>query len=243
MTLARRLILLAAPAALFAAPAQAWPFNETVKGSGRIVTETRALSGYQGVTVRGPFKVVLRQSGREGVEVRADDNLQALIETAVVDGNTLQIGMKKGADLAGRNQVLVTVDLVSLRWLTLGGSGDVSGPGLKTTLLDVAIGGSGSLRLPDLQTRALSLSIGGSGHFESSGHTRKLSVVIGGSGDVQADALDADEVSVSIGGSGGAQVHANKTLKVAIGGSGGVTYSGDPAVSTSVAGSGTVKRR
>ena len=188
------------------------------------------------------MKVVLRQGTREGVAVSADDNLLPLIETTVERG-TLKIGPKKGTSYSTRNPVTVTVDFVTLKELTVGGSGDVVAQGIKAAALDVAIGGSGSVRFPDLQARTLSLAIGGSGDFETSGRAQKFSIGVGGSGSVRADRLDADEVSVSIGGSGDASVRANRTLDVSVGGSGDVVYSGDAVVKASIAGSGSVKKR
>jgi len=240
------LILLAAtPLAFFTASAFARP-GEIVTGSGRIVTQTRAVSGYQAVAVDGALNVVLRQIGREGVEVRADDNLQALIETKVVkgrNGGTLEIGPKEGASFSNEKEIVVTVDLISLRSLTLGGSGDATGHGIKTELLDVVMGGAGDVRLPDLKAGSLKVSIAGSGTFEASGRGSRFEIEIAGSGDVNAERFDADDVTVGIAGSGNANVKANKTLKVSIAGSGDVTYSGDAKVARSIAGSGSVARR
>jgi hypothetical protein len=214
----------------------------SVTGSGKVQTETRALTGFHGVSVKGSMKVVLRQGSREGVEVSADSNLLPLIETRIRNG-TLEIGTVKNANYSTRNPVLVTVDLITLKNLAISGSGDVTAKGVKVSILDVAIGGSGSAHLPDLQARSLSLSIGGSGDVDTSGRTHRFSISVGGSGSVRADALEADDVSVAIGGSGDASVKANRTLDVSVAGSGDVVYSGDAVVKSSIAGSGTVKKR
>ena len=238
---------LLAAAAVAPAHAEGGWFNRvlgfnSVKGSGKLQSEVREVAGFQGVAVKGPMKVVLRQGTREGVEVSADDNLLPLIETTV-DRGVLKIGAKRGTSYSTRNAVTVTVDFVTLKELAVGGSGDVLAQGIKAAALEVAIGGSGSVRFPDLQARTLSLSIGGSGDFETSGRAQKFSIGVGGSGSVRADRLDADDVSVSIGGSGDASVRANRTLDVSVGGSGDVVYSGDAVVKTSIAGSGSVKKR
>ena len=238
--------LLAAAAALPAHAEGGWLNHvlgiNSIAGSGRPKTEAREVGNFQGVAIKGPMKIVLRQGTREGVEVSADDNLLELIETAVERG-TLKIGPKKGVSYSSRSPVTVTVDFIALKDLAVGGSADVVGQGIKAAALDVAIGGSGSVRLPELQTRTLSLAIGGSGDFETSGRAVKLSIGVGGSGSVRAERLDADDVSVSIGGSGDASVRANRTLDVAVAGSGDVVYSGDAIVKTSIAGSGSVKKR
>jgi hypothetical protein len=213
---------------------------------GRPVTQARAVGSFEAVTVNSPFDVVLRQCDREAVEVLAVDKLQALIETTVVDrrqGRTLEIGLKKGVTLFTLRKVVVTVDVVNLRALTVNGSGDVSGNGLKAARLDVSVAGAGDVRLKELQADALSLAIAGSGDIEASGRAARLAIDIAGSGDVATASLDADEVSVRIAGSGDVDVIARKTLAVSISGSGDVTYRGDPQVTRSIAGSGTLTRR
>lgn len=211
-------------------------------GSGKLQAESRVLTGFQAITVSGSINVVLRQGNREGIEVSADNNLLPLIETQVENG-TLRIRPKAGASYLTRNPVQVSVDLITLKSLSVGGSGEVSARGLKADKIDVTIGGSGGVKFADLQTRALELAIGGSGSFSAKGRADKLDLSVGGSGGVLADALDADDVSITIGGSGGAVVKANRRLDVAIAGSGSVVYSGEAVVSKSIAGSGRVMKR
>lgn len=231
-------------AGFLTAPAQA--ADAATAASGGPVTQTRTVGAFDGVTVQGPFEVVLRQREREAVEVLASEKLQGLIETTVVErrqGRTLEIGLKKGVTLFLAPKVVVTVDVATLRRLAVDGSGDVSAAGLKLAKLDVSVAGSGDVRLSELQADALSLGIAGSGDIAASGRATRLTIDVAGSGDVKAAALDADEVSVSIAGSGDADVTARKTLSVSVAGSGDVTYGGDPQVKRSIAGSGTVARR
>lgn len=217
-------------------------FGSVTVGSGNVTSETRAASGFQEVAVGGSMKVLLRQSGREGVEVSADNNLLSLIETRVSNG-TLHIEMKRGANYTSRNPVTVTVDFIALKALSLGGSATLTGTSLKGAKLGVSIGGSGSVKLNEVQLRALDVSIGGSGSFAASGRSPRLSISIGGSGGALTERLDADVVSVSVAGSGGAVVKANRTLDASVAGGGDVVYSGDAVAKTSKAGSGTITKR
>ena len=99
----RRLALCAALGPLFAGTAAgAWGTSETLRGSGTVVTEPRAISGFDAISTRGGIDVVVRQSGKEAVEVQADDNLLAVLETRVVSGakgRTLEIAFKKGYNI------------------------------------------------------------------------------------------------------------------------------------------------
>lgn len=220
--------------------------GDRIAGSGKLASESRAVNGFQAVALRGSMKLVLRQGTREGIELRADDNLLTLIETTVVDRRgvpTLELGFKKGADFSTRNPVVATIDLITLKALSISGSGDIVGDALKTPGLAVAITGSGNVRLKQLVADEVSAKVSGSGDIEFTGRTGKLGISISGSGDVKTRALEADDVSVSVAGSGDADVTARKTLTVSIAGVGNVNYTGDATVKSSIAGHGSVTKR
>lgn len=254
MKLITTLAALLGTAVLFAAPAAraddgavrlqhvGW---SSVTGSGKLQTEARNVAGFQAITTRGSIKLVLRQGAREGVELRADDNLLPLIEARVVDHGgvpTLEIGAKDGTSYSSRNPVVATVDLIALRALTLAGSSDVACEALKAPNLQIAVSGSGNLRMRQLDIDQLAVKVSGSGNVDFSGRAGTLGLKIAGSGDANTRALEADDVAVSVAGSGDVTVNARKTLSVSVAGSGSVAYTGAAAVTSSVAGSGRVKK-
>lgn len=237
-----RRLLLAACTATLAIGVQA----ASTAGSGQVASETRAVAGFDRIATRGSIDLVVRQAQREAIEVKADDNLLALVETTVEqrgDTRTLTIGLRRGESVRTRHDIVVTVDVVSLKSIAAAGSGDVLLEALKTPALSISLSGSGDARLKQLAAGELSISVSGSGDVQAAGTASMLKLSIAGSGDVRAFDLVADDVSVRIAGSGDAKVTANKTLKVSIAGSGDVQYSGSGAVSSSVVGNGTVSRR
>jgi hypothetical protein len=241
-------LLAAALALTVAAPARAGEDTVLrigfggVTGSGKIQTDTRAVSGFQAISLKTSANLVLRQGSREGVELRADDNVLPLIETRVVDG-TLEIRGRDGASYSTKTKPVITVDLIRLSGLSVSGSGDIRGDGLTSPALKIAVSGAGDIRLNKLAVDDLGIKVTGSGDVRFNGRAGKLGIAIAGSGDVATAGLEADEVSVSISGSGNASVNARKTLAVSIAGSGDVTYSGDAVPKTSIAGSGTVRKK
>jgi hypothetical protein len=217
-----------------------------VAGSGTPRSESRAVASFQAIALNGSLKLVLRQGARVALELRADDNLLPLIEARVVNRGgvaTLEIGPRRGTNLAPRSEMTVTVDMVTLAALSVNGSGDVVCDELKTTALRVHLAGSGKLVLRGLAADELALKLSGSGEAQIKGRTGKLNVVVAGSGDVDAGELEADDAKVSIAGSGDVSVNARKTLAVSIAGSGDVAYRGTAVVTSSVAGSGSVHKR
>jgi hypothetical protein len=246
-------VALAIAAVATAASAQADPPTEplqpvawrSVTGSGQLRSEARAVTGFQAISVRGSITLVLRQGAREGVELRADDNLLPLLEARVVDHGgvpTLEIGAKDDTEFSSRHPIVATVDLVTLRALNVAGSCDVTSESLKVPGLRVAMAGSGQMRLRQLAVDELSVKVSGSGEIELAGRAATLALAVAGSGNANARGLEADDASVNVAGSGDATVNARKTLNVSIAGSGRVAYTGSAAVKTAIAGSGSVKR-
>ncbi len=217
-----------------------------VTGSGNLANENRVVTGFQAIALRTSMKLVLRQGTREGIELRADDNVLPLIETTVVDRGgvpTLEITTKKGTSLSTRLPVVATIDLISLRALSISGSGDVTSEALKTPGLALAISGSGQVKLMQLAAEEVSANVSGSGDITLGGRTGRLRVAISGRGNVDTRALEADDVTLNVAGSGDADVTARKTLTVSIAGVGNVKYVGDAAVKSSIAGRGSVSKQ
>ncbi|WP_310385485.1 head GIN domain-containing protein [Roseateles sp.] len=245
----RRSIHVAASITLLAvvAPAQAWTwgFNEQVKGSGEVVSETRDLGGFDAISLSGSYKVLVRQGPAVKLEVKADTNLLPLIETRVVEGSkgrTLEIGTKKGFSFSSKTEPQIILVMPQLRSLAIAGSGDVRVEAMKTPELHASVSGSGDIDLVDFSSESLSVQVSGSGDIKASGRTGSFSLSVAGSGDVDARGLQADAVKASIAGSGNASVHAVNSLKISIAGSGDIGYLGSPKVSSSVAGHGVITK-
>lgn len=217
----------------------------SAKGSGKVATDTRVVADFQAIQLNGSLDLVVKQ-GAQSVQLQADDNLLALVETTVENtgqGATLVVRVKRGESFSTRSKMVLTVSVPKLTGVAAEGSGDIQVESFNTPSLKLSLSGSGDARLHKLTTSDLGISIAGSGDVSADGSTVKLKVSIAGSGDVRLSDLKSEEVSVSIAGSGDAAVHASKSLSVSIAGSGDVSYSGNPAVKSTVAGSGSVTRR
>ncbi|XHS78904.1 head GIN domain-containing protein [Burkholderiaceae bacterium UC74_6] len=241
----RRLFLALTATALVAGAAQAhdwsWGNRERVKGSGEIVSETREPGAFDGVATSGDFKIVIRQSSSNKIEIKTDKNILPLIETKI-SGHTLEISVKRGYNISPSNTPQLLVDMPQMRLVSIAGSGDVKVEPMKTGAVEMSISGSGDLKFDSLQSERLGVSVSGSGDVSGSGKTGELKVSVAGSGDVKLRDMPADEAKVSIAGSGDVVVNAAKKLHVSVAGAGDVSYVGSPEISTSIAGSGKVRK-
>src|SRR5512134_21255 len=62
-----------------------------IVGSGVIVTESRPLSGFNALTVTGPLRVIVEQTGAASLDITAEDNVLPLVESEV-RGGRLRLG-------------------------------------------------------------------------------------------------------------------------------------------------------
>lgn len=243
----RHLLSLAALTCASALLLPACALAQRVTGSGQMATETRPVSGYEAVALEASFTVKVRQTGREGLSLTADDNLLPLIESVVETRSgrpTLVLRWKRHSSIQHRSEIVATVDAATVKALATSGSGTVETESLQGEALSLSVAGSGDIRARGLTVASLQTSVAGSGDIVATGATAVLKVSIAGSGDVDTRGLEAEEVKVSIAGSGDAQVTANAALSVSIAGSGDVRYGGRVgAVKTSIVGSGDVTRR
>jgi hypothetical protein len=220
---------------------------QRVTGSGTAATEQRQLPPFQAVALSGSMDLLVRQGSSQVVEVTADDNLLALLETEVRgsgDDARLEVRWKRGSSINTRTPTRLSITVPRLSALSASGSGDMTVERFETPALAIRVSGSSDTFLRGLVTAQLDIAISGSGDVEGSGSATRVGVKVSGSGDIDLEALKADDVAVTISGSGDAAVHADKSLEVRIAGSGDVRYRGDPAkVNAKVAGSGSVSKR
>ena len=253
LILAASIVLLAAAAGLQVQPAAAseriaaaaFGGGEHVKGSGRVVEDRRALSGFTAVRLTGAIDLQLKASDRDAVLVRADDNVAPLIETRVTGGErpALEIGMASGASFRTARTPVVVVEFRTLSELVMRGSGDVRADRISAEDFAVSMSGSGDLRIEAMQAARLASVLSGSGDLVvSSGRAIEQAYRLSGSGDVSAGRLEGHRVQVRISGSGDAVVNASETLEATLTGSGDVAYRGDARVTQRTRGTGSVHK-
>ncbi|MHB8668430.1 MAG: head GIN domain-containing protein [Burkholderiales bacterium] len=244
--LKRAAFVIALCAAALASPAaNAWNwshgFGSPVAGSGRIKTETRAVSGFTGVALSVGASVEILQGNAERVVIQADDNILPLVET-VVENGTLKIRAARGEGSFAASKLNLTVYAKSIDALSIAGGGAIHAAALRSPALKASIAGAGDIGIDALEAGELDVDIAGSGDFSAAGHAARLHASIAGMGDVKAANLDARAVEVSIAGSGDAIVWARDTLRVSVVGAGEVKYYGDARVHRSIVGAGEIKR-
>ncbi|GLR12352.1 hypothetical protein GCM10007907_11420 [Chitinimonas prasina] len=211
------------PAALIALALITPVLAEEVRGSGRVVEQQRPVTDFQSIRSDGVWILDVKVGPAPSVKVKADDNLQPLIET-VVQNKQLHIRFKGGKQ---------TVHLKDDSKLRI----EVTVPKLTAYSHE----GAGKTIFHDINSEQFSLEYEGAGLVTATGRVSKLSVQAAGAGALDLDALKARDVSVSLEGVGAISVYASESLTAAVDGIGSLTYYGKPTkVSKTVSGIGSV---
>jgi Putative auto-transporter adhesin, head GIN domain len=218
--------------------------GERVVGTGDVITETRDVKDFTGVSSSISADIDLRQSSTFKVTIDGQKNVLDLLETEVKDGR-LKISFKKGYSIKYKNALKVHIDAPNFTYLGMAGSGNVESNGtLSGEKLDISISGSGDFNLKTLQYTSLKAGISGSGNVDLGGTAENAELTISGSGDLKAKELKAQSVRCRVSGSGNVSCFVTKDLDALVSGSGDIRYSGSPAsVKKKVSGSGSVEAR
>jgi len=181
--------------------------------------ESRNVSGFDEVELRGVGNLSIEQTGGESLTVEAEKDVIPELTTRVVN-NRLIIGAKPNTAIHTTepiNYKLTVKDLRSLEVL-----------------------GSASVEAEDISTHKLAVTISGAGNVKAGGEAGEQEINILGSGTYHAEDLESREVKIHVAGVGSAIVNVREKLEAEINGVGSVEYIGDPTVEQDVNGAGQV---
>ena len=201
-----------------------------VPGSGEIVFQERAVSGFSQVVFSAPGELTLKQNGDEGLVIEADDNLLQYIKTDV-QGDVLYIGLEPGIiNLYPSKSIQYTLNVDALTRVTLNGSGAIRAGGLIASSLDFDLNGSGDILVGAVTSENTSINLDGSGQFRLNNLiTDQFRTTLDGSGDILIKEAIAKTAWLDIDGSGTLSLTdiIADTFETKIDGSGNSTLGGE----------------
>ena len=209
-----------------------------IRPSGAGTQRSFAAADFSTIELAGADDVDVRVG--PAFSVRAEGAAEVLDRLRIeTDGDTLEIGRKRGASGEGKARILVT--LPRLAGASLAGSGTMTVDRVQGGDLKAELAGSGQLRFRQLGVETLDVDIAGSGSLTATGTARDLDLDIAGSGDFDARGLTATGAEVSIAGSGNVRATVNGRAEVNIMGSGDVDLGSGAKCQVSKMGSGDVR--
>lgn len=174
---------------LFAAMLQAASFE----------TQKREISDFTSIRSSSSVDIILEQTGKVAVEVRAPERYLDRIKTEVKGG---ELNIYIDGSLSYSGEIVVYVQVKDIDNISLYGSGDFMTKGeLITSELTFKVAGSGDFNA-QLNAKVVKGNLNGSGDVKISGITESLSIRQSGSGDLIAANLHLLTCNLSMNGSG-----------------------------------------
>jgi hypothetical protein len=227
---------------LLAAGIFIFPSCEKVVGEGPLVTQTRSVGNFSGVSSEMSGKVNFAIAPEYKVEITAQQNILDVLNTNVVNG-VLHIDFKDNVRVRQHEDLLINITAPYADYFRLSGSGNMNVQGdITANNLKVTLSGSGDIAVQRaVIADKIDADISGSGNINiANGSTVNEDVDISGSGKVEMPGVNAESAVTHTSGSGDVKLAVSKNLDAHITGSGSVYYHGNPIISTHISGSGRV---
>ena len=217
--------------------------KELIYGDGPVITETRPITNFHGVSTGVPGKVYFKIDPVYKVEIHAQRNVLDVLKTEAVNG-TLWIDYRRRVEIRRAEDVIIYVSAPSADYFNISGVGDINVEGnLVANNLGLDISGAANITMEKATVAdKISARISGSGNvIINTGSALREELRVSGSGSMELANVPAERAEVHISGSGDLKVNLSKNLDADISGSGSVFYKGNPVISTRISGSGSVR--
>lgn len=218
-------------------------YGKHIKGSGRVVKETRNLQTFESIKVNGVFDLNISQNSRQSLTIETDDNIMKYISTKVSQGRLTITFEPDQISVEPTKKILVTIEMAKLSGVEVEGVANVNIARFTTDRLRLAFDGVGAFTAKDLKAKDLDVVMDGSGTVSLGGDAGKQTVQIEGSGQYKSGDLKSRSAKVVLNGTGGATVWVEESLDAKIDGVGDISYYGNPKnVRQTIDGVGGVKK-
>jgi len=222
---------------LIAPHLQAWNFTiissnisncfRTIKGSGKIVTENRAISDFKNIQISNSLKSIITQSSVESVTVKADDNIIDRISTENKNG-TLYIELKSGSYENLTAELKISVK--ELEKLNCSGAADVEVNNYTGDALEVTSSGASKVHLNNIKAKSFMAFVSGASKIIASGQANKQKINLSGASDYKGYNFRTEHSNVTSSGASNAFIHAIRSLKAHASGASDIRYHGHPEI-------------
>jgi hypothetical protein len=204
--------------------------GEVLRGSGTLVTEEFALTGFDKVEVSHAFTVDITQGDTFSVVVSIDDNLAEYLQVEK-QGSTLRIGLDPGRDYLATTAT-AEVTMAELTGLELSGASRGSLAGFSSAkALEVAVSGASHLT-GEIEAGAVRLDASGGSRVTLTGSSEDIVIDASGASHVDLAGFPAADANVQASGASRVTVNASGRLDVDASGASQVRYAGSPALGT-----------
>jgi hypothetical protein len=199
-----------------------------VRGSGKVASEERPVSGINKVTLAMDGEMTIQVGNEERLTVEAEDNLLPFIVTEVRNGRLL-VRTQNGVNLDSTQPIRYLLTVKALEGLEISSSGGITSEALQAERFEIGVSSSGNLDLAELNADSLKADLSSSGDVNiGAGVVSDLDLDLSSSGNFNAEDLATSNANVTLSSSGDARIRVSDRLEGRISSSGNLYYHGTP---------------
>jgi hypothetical protein len=203
-----------------------------IRGSGNVVTQEEAITGFDKVDISYSFEVDISQGDTFSVVVRADDNIVKYLQVVKL-GNTLQIGLEPNHPDIRSATLQAEVTMPELAGLDLSGASHVTITGLTSAKRVLVVDASGASHLRgDIEAGNASFDLAGSSGVTLSGSAQDVTIDAAGGSEADLSAFSVVDANVEARGKSQVTVNVSGRLDVDASNGANVYYLGNPTLGT-----------
>jgi hypothetical protein len=200
-----------------------------ITGSGNVVTQEEAITGFDKVDISYSFETNISQGDTFRVLIHADDNLVEYLRV-VKAGNTLQIGLKPGHPDIRSATLQAEVTMPDLAGLDMSGSSHVTITGFESAQALVVDASGASHLQGDVEAGDVTFDLSGSSKVILTGSAQSVTLEASGSSEIDLTDFPVVDANVNLSGGSEATVNPSGRLDVDASGASHLYYLGSPTL-------------
>jgi hypothetical protein len=190
-------------------------------GNKNVITQTRTVSTFDGLSISGIFKVIFTQGEPQSVKIETDENLMGKVITEV-HGSVLEIGTKGSFNNPTRMIAYITAK--DLKALGMSGATKFTATNkIVTPTLKIDLSGVANAAL-NANVPNVTCSLSGTAKLDLEGTGNQISADLSGTAKLQASNFEIQDAKVDASGIGSATINATKTLSLSASGASKIKY-------------------
>ena len=190
-------------------------------GNKNVITQTRNVATFDGLSVSGIFKVIYTQGEPQSVKIETDENLMEQVVTEV-HGGKLEIGTK--GSIHNSSKMIAYVTSKSLNFLGMSGATKFNATNkIETQKLKIELSGVANATFTANVTDVI-CNLSGTAKLDLEGTGEQLSADLSGTAKLMAAKYEIKDAKVDASGVGTATINATKTVALNASGVSKITY-------------------
>jgi hypothetical protein len=198
-----------------------------IKGSGKIIKETRELSNFTAIDIGSAFEIELIKSNETKIIIETDDNVMPYIKTNV---HAKELKVNLSAEINNPTKLSLIIYYKEVNDLDISGAAELySSDVLTTTYLNLDFSGASDVSLK-LDVQSIDAEISGASNVDLEGKSRDAEIDVSGAAILRAYGLELHYLDLEASGASSAKVLVLDKFIIDASGAATVRYKGNPTL-------------